>query len=269
MSLQWIDTSEYPLDSLLLFESFQIELTLGVNDPAFEKAMGLVLTARPDVVFVFAHRCPPCVARMDALRRNAPEQTTISAQALTDAKNTVLAYAEDFLIYTTPQKMAHCCDFIYGWDEQRLYEMAQLHGAVVLDVGSGSGRLAFAAAKQAKEVYAVEPVATLRAFIREKAALDGVKNLRVTDGFAANLPYPDDTFDVAMSGHVVGDDYDGEIAELKRVVRPGGWLLDCPGDQRFRSSPNEGLIARGWEEMAYTSPAFGTKVYRYRTKVVK
>ena len=39
--------------------------------------------------------------------------------------------------------------------------------------------------------------------MRVKIARDGISNVRVVDGTSLALPYPDDTFDIVMSGHVV------------------------------------------------------------------
>lgn len=46
-----------------------------------------------------------------------------------------------------------------------------------------------------------------------------IRNVTVLDGMCDWLPYEDDTFDIVMSGYVVGDDYDRELAELERVVK--------------------------------------------------
>ena len=59
-----------------------------------------------------------------------------------------------------------------------------------------------------------------------------------------------------------------EVDELIRVAKPGGWLLDVPGDQRRKTRRNEQLLADGWEEMAYTG-TFGETTYRYRKQVKK
>jgi len=141
----------------------------------------------------------------------------------------------------------------------------------VLDIGAGSGRLTFAAAALAKEVYASEPVGTLREFIREKAAQNHVTNVRVTEALITSLPYPDDLFDIVMEGHVVGDDWDAEIAEMTRVCKSGGWLLDCPGDETVdcdRGEQQDELLKRGWEKMSYVGNG-GGKVYRYRKQIWK
>lgn len=102
--------------------------------------------------------------------------------------------------------------------------MADFENKIVLDVGSGTGRLAFAAAKKVRRVYASEPVDRLREFMRDKIREEDIQNMIVVDGTIENIPYEDNTFDIVMSGHVVGDDYDRELAELTRVVKNGGYI---------------------------------------------
>ena len=135
-----------------------------------------------------------------------------------------------------------------------------------MDVGSGTGRLAFAAAKKAAFVTASEPVDSLREYMRDEIARRGIRNMRVCDGFCHCLPFPDNSFDIVMSGHVVGDFFREEVDELTRVAKPGGWLLDVPGDQHRETGRNEQLLADGWEELAYTG-TFGKTTYRYRKQV--
>jgi ubiquinone/menaquinone biosynthesis C-methylase UbiE len=139
-------------------------------------------------------------------------------------------------------------------------------------VGSGSGRLAFTAAEKAEWVYASEPVDNLREYLRDRIKREGIKNMRVVDGMADALAYPDNTFDIVMSGHVMGDDWENEIAELTRVCKPGGWLLDCPGDAKLNEDKPHPeapeLIRRGWEPMYYTG-TLGGEVHRHRKQVFK
>jgi len=265
MPLGWINAADYSFNSFLLMERFQIRIMFEHKDAAWKRCMGIALHANPAVRWYFEHLCPECV-------HTIAEITEIAASASTGdvrrAEVTVLASVEDFVTYTTPEVMATRCNFIYGWDPARLFQMADFTGKTVLDVGSGSGRLAFAAAERAEWVYASEPVTTLREYMRGKIAREGISNVRVLDGMADALPFPDDTFDIVMSGHVVGDDYDGEIAELARVCKHGGWLLNCRGDEAKSHKPSEELIARGWEEMHYVG-SFGGDVCRYRWRVVK
>ena len=266
MALNWIDPRDFSFDCLLLMERFQLRWLLRPQTPDLERALGAALRAHPAVAWYAARRCPERAARIAALTAAAPDGLT--AAEVRACEVAVLGAAEDFVIYTRPELMATHCPFIAGWDKARLFELADVAGRTVLDVGSGSGRLAFAAAERAREVYACEPVGTLREYLRERAAREGVRNLRVADGMADSLPWPDGTFDIVMSGHVVGDDYDAELAELTRVVRGGGWLLDCPGEEDRPLAPRAELRRRGFEELHYVS-VYGGDVYRYRKQIFR
>ncbi|MCL2884032.1 MAG: class I SAM-dependent methyltransferase [Oscillospiraceae bacterium] len=267
MALGWIDLSDYSFNSFLLMERFQIRYFMSgrESDTEWKHKMGIALKANPAVQWYLTHRCPECAEQITALSDAAPTGST--AESIREAEVYVLSSVEDFVIYTVPEAMDTHCPWIYSWDKTRLYEMADFTDKIVLDVGSGSGRLAFAAAQKAREVYASEPVETLRECIRQKAARDGVANLRVAEALLPFLPYPDSAFDIVMSGHVVGDDWEAEIAELARVCKSGCWLLDCRGDSLGDKASPE-LVARGWEGMSYIG-AFGTAMHNHRKQVFK
>ncbi|MCR5296848.1 MAG: class I SAM-dependent methyltransferase [Clostridiales bacterium] len=264
--LGWIQTEDYSFDCMLRMERFQIRLMLENMDPETEQAMAAALRANPKAAWLFEHKCPEMAEKVKTLAAQAPAH--MAPEQVRKAENRVLGQFEDFVIYTTPEVMAEKCDFIYGWRKERLYELCALEGKTVLDVGSGTGRLAFAAAERAAFVAASEPVDALREFMRDEIARKGIRNMRVCDGLCDSLPFPDNSFDVTMSGHVVGDRFREEVDELTRVTRPGGWLLDVPGDQRRETGRNEQLLADGWEELAYTG-TFGRMTYRYRKQVRK
>lgn len=262
MALNWIDVNEFSFNCILMMERFQLRYLCASEEEELLSHLGLALRANPAVAWYLAQQVPEAADKLTRIMKSAPDGDTRASECR------VLAWMEDFVTYTRPECMATHCDFIFGWDPERLYELCDLDGKRVLDVGSGSGRLAFAAAKRAREVYASEPVGTLRAYLRDRCQVEGIGNVRVVDGFAAQLPYPDNLFDVVMSGHVVGDELDAELAELRRVCRDGGMILDCPGDQRFDLEEKPELIARGFECLPYTG-SFGKKVCRYRMKVYK
>ena len=271
LGLGWIDANDYAFNAFLLMERFQIALMLKQggwrnNKEEWRRNMGIALHANPAVKWYFEHRCPECASLVAELTTNVPQ--TASKEEVRQAEVYALMSVEDFTVHTTPEVMAEKCDYIRGWSKERLFSLTDFTGKTVLDVGAGSGRLTFAAAELAAWVYASEPVGTMREFMRDKILTEGINNIRVLDGFITELPFPDDTFDIVMEGHVIGDDWDNEIAELTRVCRSGGWLLNCPGDSIREYKPSVELTSRGWEEIHYVG-SYGKNVYIHRKQVSK
>lgn len=263
--MKWINPEDYTFDTFLMFERFQINLMFMDDSGLLQKDgwrmdMGTALTAHPHVAQYFKKRCPERAATIDRLIADAkPGQ---SKAAVRETELRLIDSMADWVIYTTPELMATNCDFISGWDEKHLFAMADFRDKIVLDIGAGSGRLTFAAAKRAKLVCASEPVGTLREFMRDKITSEGIANVKVLDGLVTDLPFPDDTFDIVMSGHVVGDDVDRELSEMARVLRPNGIMIDCPGDSEWDLSRDDYFLERGWTEYHYIG-SFGKHVYCY------
>jgi ubiquinone/menaquinone biosynthesis C-methylase UbiE len=93
----------------------------------------------------------------------------------------------------------------------------------VLDVAAGNGNASLAAARRFADVTATDYVPALLEQARRRAAADRLPiTFRTAD--AENLPFPDDTFDVALStfGVMFSPDQETAASELLRVVRPGG-----------------------------------------------
>lgn len=64
------------------------------------------------------------------------------------------------------------------------------------------------------------------------------------------------------------DDYESEIAELTRVVKNGGYIIDCIGEDNRKRKPDEELLKRGFE-IFYNKSKTGGDIYRYRKHVIK
>jgi ubiquinone/menaquinone biosynthesis C-methylase UbiE len=98
-------------------------------------------------------------------------------------------------------------------------------GQEVLDVATGSGNTALAAARRFCEVTGVDYVPDLLKRARERAAAE---RLRVSfqEGDAENVPFPDATFDVVLStiGAMFAPDQQRAAGELLRVCRAGGTI---------------------------------------------
>lgn len=105
-----------------------------------------------------------------------------------------------------------------------LCEAANLRpGERVLDVACGNGNTSLAAARRFCEITGVDYVPALLEEGQERAAAEGLE-VDFREGDAENLPFPDASFDVALStiGAMFAPNQEKVAGELLRVVRPGG-----------------------------------------------
>jgi ubiquinone/menaquinone biosynthesis C-methylase UbiE len=100
-------------------------------------------------------------------------------------------------------------------------------GQRVLDVGAGTGALAAELARRELDVAAVEPAPTFVAALRAR-----LPSVDVRQAGAEDLPWPDGSFDAALAQLVVTfmSDAPAGVAEMRRVVRPGGVIAVCMWD---------------------------------------
>jgi len=104
-------------------------------------------------------------------------------------------------------------------------------GDKVLDVGCGPGRLTLAAqtwAAPGGEAHGVDPSPEMIAVARRNAAKRGL-GAQFQLGVAEALPFADATFDVVLNRlmlhHLPGDLKARGLAEMRRVLKPGGVCL--------------------------------------------
>lgn len=112
------------------------------------------------------------------------------------------------------------------WRQQAIRACALKPGARVLDVGAGTGDLAAEALRQRPEALVVGCDFTLPMMLRGRAK-PGRARIRWVGGDALRLPFPDETFDAVVSGFVMRNvaDLDLALREQARVVRPGGRVV--------------------------------------------
>jgi ubiquinone/menaquinone biosynthesis C-methylase UbiE len=93
----------------------------------------------------------------------------------------------------------------------------------VLDVATGSGNAALAAARRGCDVIGVDYVPALLDRARRRTEAEGL-DIEFLHGDAEALPFDDGSFDVVSSvfGSMFAPDQERTASELARVARPGG-----------------------------------------------
>lgn len=146
-------------------------------------------------------------------------------------------------------------------------------GERVLDVATGSGNAALAAARRFADVVGIDYVPELLDRARQRAAVEGVEaDFRAGDAEA--LDFGDDSFDVVLSacGAMFAPDHRRTASELVRVCRPGGrigmvnWCPDSYVGELFRTiaahvPPPPGVEPPGrWGDESYLRELWGDRV---------
>lgn len=260
MPLNWMDVSDVPFDALLLLERVQINWFRGWDFPRPE--ISIALAANPHVCWYMCHKAPEMAGwvndRLAEAHALLEKIEPPDAAKIRLAEQKVLASMEDLLVYALDPSIYDRQPFL-AWDSNELTSLVDFNGKTVIDMGSGTGRLAFTAAPLAKTVYAVEPVGNLRDFIREKARALGLTNVYAVDGLITAIPFADDFADVTMGGHVFGDFLKEEAAELERVTKPGGMIILCPGNNDCDNDIHRFLVWQGYQWSAFEEPQDGGK----------
>ena len=93
----------------------------------------------------------------------------------------------------------------------------------VLDVATGTGHVALAAARRSAESVGIDYVPGLLEIARRRAEAEDLV-VELTEADAEHLPHEDASFDVVLSaiGVMFAADHDTAARELVRVTRPGG-----------------------------------------------
>ena len=261
MSLNWMDVSNVSFTAVTLLEEVQLSWLPGWLPQA---ELGMALRTNPAVVWFMRHKCPALNDWLDGVMAAAQTQPIGYPAEIRAAEMKVLQAMEDLLVYALDPAVYDVQPFLQ-WDSAELTGLVDFNGKTVIDVGAGTGRLALAVAGQASAVFAVEPVANLRKYLKEQARTCGLNNVFPSDGLITEIPFPDHFADVTMGGHVFGDTLEAEYSELARVTKPGGVIILCPGNNDVDNEVHRFLVERGFEWTVFIEPPADRKRKYWKT----
>ncbi len=264
MSINWINTSDLSFNYLLLLERVQLSWFPGWLP---EPEMALALQANPLVAWYLRHKCPqitPWLDQIYAAHAFSGAGAGPTFQEVYTAEQSVLQAINDLLVYAIDPAVYDDLPFL-AWDDHELTDLVDFSGKTVIDVGSGTGRLAFTVAPFAKVVFAVEPVENLRHYLKTKSDNLGYHNLYPLDGLITEIPFPDGFAGVTMAGHVFGDQPDCELRELERVTQAGGMVILCPGTSEKEQLAHQFLASHDYHWSRFEEPGDGWKRKYWKT----
>jgi SAM-dependent methyltransferase len=207
---------ELEIEDLLLLESFQIKY---LPDRVPEKEFAILLHSNPLIAKFLVLKYPPVD---DFIKK------ILSAYDPLSDKQEIMLYCQDLLWEIADMIIYNKYPEIYDknakidWKVGEIIDPAFLKGKTVIDAGAGTGKIAFMVAAFAEVVFAIEPVTSLRGFIKEKSISAKLGNLYALDGFLDSMPLPDASADVLFTSNAIGWNLEKELHEIERVLRSGG-----------------------------------------------
>lgn len=228
-------------EDLLLLEAFQVNYLPGRVLPG---EFATLIRTYPVLHRFLVSRHPPIASFLaDLLKENRSpghqqEREEQCQEALWEIADLILYNKNpELLDYRAPLK----------WNLDEITSIVPLEGKVVADVGAGSGRIAFLVAPLAQAVFAVEPVARFRSYMKEKARNREVKKIYVMDGTLDSIPLPDATLEVLITSNAMGWALQDELTEIERVVKSGGHVLHLLSSDKSQDNPfHNTLLSAPW-----------------------
>lgn len=261
MLVNWIDVTTLSFNVLLLLERVQLSWFPGWVP---ETELAIALKTNPVVEWYLRHKCPQLEEWLDKVVSARAGRSDLSEDAVRQAEIAVMQSINDLLVYVVDPTIYDIQPFM-NWESDELVSLVDFTHKTVIDVGAGTGRLTLTVAPMAAFVFAVEPVANLRIYLKAQATGKGWRNVFPVDGLITEIPLPDQFADITMGGHVFGDHPEEECQELLRVTKPGGMVILCPGNNDLDNAVHHYLVSQGFEWSRFEEPEDGTKRKYWKT----
>lgn len=136
MRYNWIDASNYTMDTLLLFDRWIFKWILTDCDGYegdYRIDMAKALYRYPHVTAFCRRKAPECNSFLDMISQIDGDGWTDAE--MREAETAILQFHETFVVYAYPEVMQGV-NYIRNWNPQRLYELVDLDDKIVLDVGA-------------------------------------------------------------------------------------------------------------------------------------
>ena len=205
---------ELSSEDLLFLESFQIGY---LSDRAPRQEFAILLNAHPVIYRYMVSMCPAVKLFIDDVMANRVS----NGKSIEENCNDFLWEIADLIIYS---KYPEIYDetVAFPWTIDEIASPSELQDKVVVDAGAGSGKLSFLLAPYAGTVYAMEPAAGFRRFIKAKIESRGISNIYTVDGFLDSIPFPDNSIDCLYTSQAIGWNLADELREIERVLKSDG-----------------------------------------------
>jgi ubiquinone/menaquinone biosynthesis C-methylase UbiE len=232
------------IDDLFLLEGFQIGKITRIS---LQRELAAVLHAYPKIQYFLIHKNPSITLFISKIMKDYGP-ADCPKQLDRYSKLVVKAFEAELIQNKYPE-----VSFISYWELDEISSITPLNDKVVIDVGAGTGNIAFNLVELSRVVYAVEPAASLREFMRKKAKENGITNLFVMDGFLQAIPLHPNSVDVLITSNVIWlGDMEEALIEVERVVKPEGYVIhlllrpDTSSEKETLESIHQTLISSLW-----------------------
>jgi len=254
---QWIDVSKLSFDVLMLLED--LHLRWFPRDWP-DNELGIALKHSRSVYDYF---CIKLGNDNGWLQELVNEAVDTDRNTIRQCEIAVMRRICDWIVYVYCPEEYDRQPFL-KWNNDELLCLTSYKGKIVADIGSGTGRLLEPVVSEAEIIYAIEPIKSLREFLKSKFKMYKHKFF-VIDGLITDIPLPNNSCDILLSGHVFGDAPEEELTEIERVTKPGGMVILCPGNSDVDNDAHDTLVTRGYEWSVFHEPVDGPKRKYWRT----